>query len=623
MKHYHLLISLLLLLIIPYEQCYSQMQDLKFLNDLQGKIVAKAGNIEIDGKEFLLRYEFTPLFRKQIKRMTESLKLEFLYSLIAEKLWAQQAQEMGYDTLSIMKYVSDKFEKMFVRDELYKREVKDKIKISDKELIQGYARYNLQLEVNYLFADSRDNIDKLYELLKQGIPFDSLLSVRPEAKEQIQPEEIIYGQMDESIEDTLYALKVGNYSKPLSTPDGWYIFRLTNKLPRKMNTGNEDVTQAVKKIMSYRKEVKIYRNYFEKFFNHKKVETNAVLFRSLARKISDELTRKRIDDKVKESDPVFLQARDELKIEHEFGADSLSMPYIQFDKNPKSLKDFLNDLVFDGFSTKETSLTAIMKLLSAKNRTNIEHELLARKGIEEGLDKLPSVRHDILMWKQNYLAQLLRNKFLDSAKVSDKEVFDFYKRYNKDELYPEEVNIVEVLNDNPKIIEKIMKEIKAGESIKKLAFAYTQRTWAKKDSGKFGYFPVGMHGEIGKIAATLKVGDIYGPLKVPGGYSIFELIGKRKSKKEQAQPFNKVKDDLRSELQYKKAKKSITNYTLHLALKYGIDINTKVLRSIPVTHLNTFGFRYLGFGGKITAAPLMMPNVDWVEPYLKKSYLNP
>ena len=545
MKKKSLPILFSLFIILFSSKIFSQNLTEENFNNLKDKIVATVGDDKITGEEFLQRYEFTPLFRKQIKRMTQSLKLEFLYSLISEKLWASQAKDLGYDTLSVMKYVSSKLEDMFVRDALYRRKIKDKVKISDKELLQGYMRYNTKLEVNYLFADSLGQIEKLYHLLKVGVPFDSLLSTRPEAAEQLKPREIGYGQMDEVVEASLYALKIGQYTEPVYSEEGWYIFRLTNKISQVMTGTKEDAVKAVKATIGARKEEKFYREYFDKFFKNQKIEADAHLFRSLARKISYIFTQKKKAFKVKDGDPVYLDVKDVENIEKEFGPDSLKMSYIKFDKDPKSLKGFIQDLAWEDFSSVKTDTLTIMRLINIETRANIEHELLAREGIKEGLQYLPSVQSDLHEWRENYLAQILKNKFLDSAKISDQELYNYYRRYNQDNFYPEEVNIVEVFNNNTQIIDKVLNELKKGADIKKLAYMYTQRHWTKKDSGEFGYFPITMHGEIGSIAASMKVGDIYGPLKINGGYSVFKLIGKRAARKELAQPFNKVKDDLR------------------------------------------------------------------------------
>ncbi|MHB1686933.1 MAG: peptidylprolyl isomerase [Ignavibacteriaceae bacterium] len=580
--------------------------NLVFSQDQGDSVVAKVGNISITAREFLERYEMTPLFRKQIERMTPALKLEFLYSLIAEKLWANQAGQMGFDTTAVMKFVMNQYENMFVRDAVYRKDVKDKVKVTDKDLLQGFVRSQTTLEVNYLISDNKKEIDNLYKMLNDGIPFDSLLAVRPEKSEQAQPKQIVYGQMDQSLEDTLYSMKVGSYTTPLYTPDGWYIFRMTDKIHSSENTatGQNNSVESVRKTVEAIKERKLYQEFFYNFFKDKKEKANGVLLRSLAEKLSELFKQKKADFRISDKDPIFMDVEDVQKLEQEFGPDSLAMPCIEFNKNPMSLDTFIRKLIFQGFSSYRDDYRTIGSLLNTVTRSMIEHELLARIGYKEKLNFLPSVQRDLKMWRENYLTQLLQNKFIDSAKISDSTVYDYYRRFNKDEYYPEEVNIVEVLNNNPEIIEKVLGELKNGADIHKLAMKYTQREWTRKQNGEFGYFPVTKYGKIGEIASTMKVGDIYGPLKLPEGYSVFQLIGKRPSKVDTAQPFEKSKDELSHFLSMKKEHKAITDYTVYLAKKFGVSIDMPLLESIQVTHIEAFGYRFLGFGGRIPAVPL-------------------
>ncbi len=90
--------------------------------------VAKIGNNSISQKEFLERYELTPLVNKQMKDIHKALKKDFLYTLIAEKLFAKDALERNLDTNEIVKYNLNEFKKMFVRDALYRKEILNKSK---------------------------------------------------------------------------------------------------------------------------------------------------------------------------------------------------------------------------------------------------------------------------------------------------------------------------------------------------------------------------------------------------------------------------------------------------------------------------------------------------------------
>jgi len=231
MKEMRAVFSLLLVLLIFIPSIKSQ----SFLE----KPLAKIGNLSITKDEFLQRYEFTPLFGKNRKGMRESLKLEFLYSLVAEKLWALEAENQKLDTMEVMKFAGEEYEKMFVRDVLFRKEIKSKIKVTEKEIIEGFIKKNTTLSVNYLISEDKVEIYKLYNLLEQGIPFDTILVYSPEKAEQKKPIEVVYGQMELSIEDSLYNLKVDQYTQPIFTPDGWYIFKLSNKTQAILNTINE------------------------------------------------------------------------------------------------------------------------------------------------------------------------------------------------------------------------------------------------------------------------------------------------------------------------------------------------------------------------------------------------
>jgi parvulin-like peptidyl-prolyl isomerase len=213
---------------------------------------------------------------------------------------------------------------------------------------------------------------------------------------------------------------------------------------------------------------------------------------------------------------------------------------------------------------------------------------------------------------------MLQNNFLDSVKVSDDEVYSYYKQLNKEEKFPQLVNIIEILTDSLNIVDIILQEIKDGKDFSELAKQYTKREWTKKNNGEFGFIPSSQFGEIGRIAATMKIGEIYGPLKVPEGYSIFKLIDKRDSVTAASQSYEKVKDEYKRELRYLKSKLRMDSYTVDLAIKYGVGIDFDVLESIQVTNISSFALRKLGFGGKITAVPIVAPNVDWVQPWQKK-----
>jgi parvulin-like peptidyl-prolyl isomerase len=591
-----------------------------FSQQIYDKPIARIGTNIITEREFLQRYEFSPGLQRNNKSDTEPSKLEFLYTIIAEKLWAQQSSALGLDTLEVMKFSKDEFEKMFVRDALYKKEITEQINISNDELLQAFYRNRKRLKVNFIFSEDENEIWNIYDILFQGFVFDSLLIVRQEFEEQKEPWDVVYGQMEPAVEDSLFTLKVGEFTAPILTPDGWYIFRLTNKIESLLNTA-EDLRKSnleAEKIIKARKSQKLHLKFFAEYFNNKNVDVNPALFESLAGKISSRFEWKKNNHRIPDNNLFNLLSEDVIAIENEFGRDSLNLIFMEIENDPVTLKQYFRILAFDGFTSEEYEILFIRKLLDTKTRQIIERELLAREGFKRGYNLLPEVQADVNMWVDNYLFQMLQNKFLDSVRVSDDEVYSYFKQLNEEEKYPPLVNIIEILTDSLDIVDIILQEIKDEKDFNELAKKYTKREWTKKNSGEFGFFPSSQFGEIGQIATTMKIGEIYGPLKVPEGYSIFKLIDKRDSVTAIPQPFDKVKDEYKRELLYLKSKLRMDSYTVDLAIKYGVGIDFDVLESIQVTNISSFVLRKLGFGGKINAVPIVAPNVDWVQPWQKK-----
>ncbi|WP_337873481.1 peptidylprolyl isomerase, partial [Ignavibacterium sp.] len=490
--------------------------------------IARVGSKIISDSEFLERYEFTPGFKRHNQKMDDSNKLEFLFTLIAEKLFALEAKDLKLDTTEVIQFARKAFERMFVRDKLFQEEIKKKISITEKEILSATIKNNSKLYVNFLFSQDNEEIKQIYNYLQQGIPFDSILIESPEYEEQKEPIEVLFGQMEESIEDSLFKMKIGEYTKPFLTPDGWYIFRLVYKSSIFFLTeeDKENAKKTIARIVENRKLIKRQKEFYAEYFRDKKVDVDAKLFKSIAEEISSIFEFKKKNFTYQDNQPIYLDASDVIKIEEKLGSEKLSKPFIKFDYQPITTKEFIRLLAFDGFNSLDYKLNSILAKLDFQTKRMIEYELFYREGVKRGYQNLPEIKKEIEMWADNYLFQILQNQIVDSIKVSDEELSEYYEMMNKPKVFPTVVNIIEVLTDDLNIVDTVLTELQKGTDIRLLAAKYSIRDFTKGRNGEFGKFPVTMHGEIGRITASMEVGDVYGPLKVPEGYSIFKLIEK-------------------------------------------------------------------------------------------------
>ncbi len=586
----------------------------------QDSILAKIGPDKITGAEFKERFELTPQVYKN-ENEHYSKQEDLLYSLIAEKLWSLDASRLGFDTTEIMKTTFKALEKMFVREELYKIEIGNKLKISDQEIINELKSHFSKLEVKILHLKDSTEIFSSYLKLKNGFSFDSLLALNNENGTSV---EVGHGVFQKAIEDSLFNLNKEQFTQPIKSNSGWFIFYLKNK--NETSFTSEDLTSAVKDAkqkIENEKSTNLADEYLRKFFAGRQVPINPEIFNSISEKITFALQERKAKENIPDSINVYLKNEDFIQFEKEFGPDTLKNIFIKFEEKPFTVQDFIRYFAFEGFYSNDVRPETINAKLNARIKLMIEDELLAREGYRRGLENIPEVQSSINMWRDNYLAQLLKDKFIDSIKVTDAEVRNYYNEL-AEEKNPNDiqVNVQEILTDSLEVIQNILDQLKQGADFGKLASLHTKRLWTRNKGGEFGFFPSSMYGEIGTTAAKMKIGEIYGPLKTPNGYSLFKLIGK-KEKEKPIQPLGKLKDELAKESLGKKRSEFFINYTVSLANKFGVSINQNYLSSIQVKDLNMFAYRYMGFGGRISAVPVTLPFVEWYKPWKEEKKVVP
>lgn len=587
------------------------------------KVIATAGREKISAAEYRTRYELMPHISRN-QDIPDSLKYEFLYSLIAEKLWAQEASRLGYDTTEIIKYSMQSIEKLYVKDALYRQEVENKIKISGEEVIKGTFRMGLKLSINVISSTDSSEVYGIYSALKKGASFDSLLKTRSEFKDQEMPLTVTFGQMeDEVIEDSLYAMKVGGFTRPLRTKDGYFIFKLKNKEENVFkNNKAKDITKSAREVIKQRKAKKLEEAFLNAFMPKAKVTTSGPLFWNVAAKSAALLIEKSMRPEFKGSN-VNLDEKDVSRMISQYGRDSLNMTLIRFQENPVTLRDFLYSFVTDGFVVKEPTYEKVAGKLKQYLDTQIAQEILSREGYRRGLQNMPEVKSDMKLWKENYVSQLLRNQFLDSARVSDDEALEYFNNLNSSSHPVPEVNVIEIFTKNLEDIETVLNELKAGKDFAGLAKVYNKRESTKVKGGQYGFFPVTMYGELGKTAAQMKVGDVYGPMQLGSGYSIFKLIDRKEKRDSLSKPFEEVKAQYKDDLFNKKLTGAFDSYTIKLASKYGVKINDSQLKNLKLSQIQMFTSRYMGFGGRIAAVPYTAPWFEWFRQFRKMKNYNP
>ncbi len=595
-------------------------------------VVAKVGNEKISAEEYEYRFNLTPHFGVA-DLLTDSLKKDFLASLIAEKLWAIEGRNLGIDTLEIIRNNLKSIEKMYVKDALYKKEVESKINITNEELAEGKFKSGINVLAKVISSTDSSNIFQLYNELLQGASFDSIYNTMEHSRQSPQTmtesatakridENIFqkdsikfnFGMLDnEAMEDSIFIIKTGNFTSPLKNYYGWFIFFVSNRM---LNISNELSDNQVRNIIKERRVKKIGMEYLQQLLLNKEINADRDLFQDIAEKFYNIILNKKdyLTNKicVDESDIDIMRRN--------YDSNTLNKPFIKFKKNPISLNEFLFALSYDPYCLEDTiknnlDLYFIQRKLNSYVKNFIQQEIIVREGYKNNLLFSDEIKNRMSLWKDNYITQFLRNRYVDSISVSDEELLTEYSKRNKNNNFQTLVKIIEIHTSNLENIEIVLNQINLGKDFSNLTKIYNERKETQSTYGEYDYFPTTQNGELGQAASKMKISEVYGPIKYQDGYSIIKLIDKKESIDSTNLPFEKVKDNLYSELFNKKLNDKFTEVTIKLAQKYGVEIYENELKKVKTYPAPMVVIQLIGFGGSMLALPITYPSSDWIRMY--------
>ena len=606
------IIKCLLIFLLGISNHYSQSSK---------EIVAKAGSITITKDEFRKRYEFIPHITDKESFDSTSFKKNFLYTLIAEKLLAQAANKEGVDKSQNFHATMENLSNIYLRDALYKKEVLDKIVIPDSAVAIGRVRMMRSVRTKFIFSQDEKEIEKLYTDIGFGASFDSILTTRPERKEQKDAAEVTFGTMNEKMEDAIYNVGVGQVTLPIELKEGWYICKIYS-VTSKMDL-SESEKSKVEKVIKSRIEDKIYQEFYINFFKGIVVNADRSMFEKLFQVFMNFISENKKNLLKNKGGKYRIGESDIPKLKKSFTEKELSEIVIKFPKEPVTSSKLFDYLAFQDFEFFTFDSTQIKSRLNSYISFYIKSELLVREAKKRGYDKLPEVASELKMWKDYYLSHEMMKKFFKDQTVSDDDAYNFFVKANRVIQQPDEFNISEILTNDLNTIELALNELDRGADFKELAKKYTIRDSLKSRGGESGFFKESEKGEIGKAAARMKIGEVFGPIKTSEGYSLIKLFDKREGKKEKVATFDEAKEDIKNILRTEKMYKNLDNSTAKLASEYGVEINDAALNSIKVSSTNMIVLRRFGFGGQLLAVPYSPNFSNWFKRFelLKKKNL--
>jgi hypothetical protein len=579
-----------------------------------GKILATIGGFTITERDFKTRFELSPFLSHKNGWNKDSLKADFLYSLIAEKLWYLEAVNQGADRSEEFLFYFKPLEDLFLRDALFKMEVESKIKLSAADVNNALSKAAKTVKSRILSSPNRDLIQQIHLSLASGKKLDSLMKLSEFSSIQVIPMELKLGVLqDEEIEDSVFTLIPGKSTLPINSENGWIIFYIDNVIFQAVDIADSKVVDKIKQTVKDRRALKRMKEYLGGLLADYRINIESEPFKVVANQIFDIISAAPPAQNDSTGFNYILSSTDYQKLRNSIKNDKSATTLFSVDGRPVTVFDFLASLALDEPEFKSQSKNDVYKRLSKLAKDFVQQQILTFEAEKKGLKSLKSVTDDLESWKQNLLAQIMKVSFLDSARVSDTEIEDYYR---KDVLKDKDfvlVNIQLLTVSDLNEIEVVLNETGKGKSFSEILKSKGKTDPLVNENGETGLKPAVFLGDIGIIASKLDLNLLYGPIKRGDGYSLLMVTQKSSMNDSLKFEYESSKEQLRTYLFQKKLNKFLSNKTMGLAQKYDAKAFESELKDIKTSNIVMFVHRLMGFGGRITGVPLLDNWADFID----------
>jgi parvulin-like peptidyl-prolyl isomerase len=584
--------------------------------------VARIGPTAITARELIQRVEMMPFPGKQKKDQTDSVKIKALHAMIAEKLLANEAKRLSLPEGKKTALMRRELESAFIRDELYRRKVVARSKPREDEIIKGMTRFMTEFQVLSFLVRTEADGEALYKEL-QTMRMDTILQhVSRSLYTQVDTIGIAFGAPDESFENAAYAIGRSRVSKPFHSSNlGWAVLYVLDKHSNpeaaKMNLAERQ--HCVERILQERTEAERGEQYYYEILKSRQAKADERIFNLLADSI---VGLWKEDTAHFYWHGAYILTSDMVDLILDRLQPYLDSILVRIDDGDLTLGEVLEMFRYKDFRSRALEGEKFKLELNEAVKNVVAQELLTREGRRQGLQYSSAVQNDVQLWTDYWAAGALYYRVRDSVTVTDEDIVQFLLKHKETFGRYYEVNVREVLTDSLQGVEMILEELQRGRALAALASQHSRRGEWAKNGGESGYFKVLQHPEIGFQAMNVDTGRLVGPLRLPEGYSIFKVLGKRRTQ-ESVVSFDTLKQNVLTRLLTEKRKRTVHQYMATLAREQNVSVDYDRLKRVRITQIPMFTRRLIGFGGRMAAFPLLMQRWDWIKEYLQPSGVLP
>ncbi|MFZ4620032.1 MAG: peptidylprolyl isomerase [Bacteroidota bacterium] len=577
----------------------------------------------ITSRDLYERISMMPYEDKLTDRNFTSVKRKAVESLVGEYILSQVNNPP--DPSDWRKSISETvLERMFMRDALFKREIREKAALSEPEIADGLKMFALRKVILSVKLPDGEQGSSLFAQLnagrKQGMSRYRILS---SASLRYDTLLIALGSIDSLLENAAYRLKdSAGFIGPLNSPVFGRIaisWLRDESNPAAKDIAFSDRRKSVTDILRDRKESQLQRIFFDSILRGQQMTADTALFLSTAQQFRTLMLRDTISRKVPTGYRYLPTDLYELMQQFEPQLDS---PVVRGTFGVLKLGIFLEHLYYYDFTVPSLKPRSFTVSFFQMLRAITEGEMVASEAERKGLRYDADVRRDVAIWNNHNHSRTAEYRIADTVQTQDWE--PYWSLWRRSQNVIEEnmsFSIQEVLLKDSTSAGEVKKALLSGADMDSIARRVTIRKEWKLSGGRSGWFAFRKYPELSAKLMMLPAGELSGPIRLNEGYSLVTLLGRRIAGDSPYIDSLLQREALR--MRTKRQLAAVSSSVASLARERNVKFFYDRIDRAEIADINMLTRRIIGFGGRINASPYLVPQWEWVEQWKKMQNINP
>ncbi|MEK6650898.1 MAG: hypothetical protein AABY75_07970, partial [Bacteroidota bacterium] len=574
--------------------------------------VAWVVGVPITSADLRARIELMPWPEPIRPSTADSIKSHALWALIAERLLATEALIHGVGSTDHIGRLRRGLFRALLKDELYHREVAGRDRPNPAQISEGLRRYRENRSVLALLVTDEPVARALVTTLRASRDRDSILvTLGPDRILDRDTLDVSFGNRDTVLENAAYGIDRSAVSQPiLVATQHWMVFVLVGRSPNPTAAKQDAEEQAhsVSRILQQRLDALAAERFYRAALGVKRAQADSTIFNVFAEAVTAVWSTDAMRFHRSEGYQITSEMVDVL---HEKLAGVRERPLVTLEDGALSLEDVVEMFRYETFVSPELSGELFQSRLNEAVRMIVGGEYLARAARERHLENAVGLRNDMRTWTDHWAAGEFLRRMRDTVLLDRRALVEYLVEHREEYRGRAAVWIEEVLSITAVDAATVLDAIGKGTSVSELASARGRRTTWVSSNGSSGWFDPAIDPVVGFHALLADSGTVVGPVHVEEGISTFRVLGVRMSHGMlQGDSLGRhVEPIARAD----KSRRTVNSTLAGLARRHGVRVDAEAVRRMPVTLLPMFTRRYLGFGGSMNGAPMLIPLWDWVK----------